>query len=184
MVKLKLPEKLRSRRHLNRSMQGFRTMKIKGKTVVLALAVAALSLSPKAYAEPKPWVWSWWESHWDNLDFVPYLEEGKHPHNSQWNGSNWEPEHWVAQRSDGVELVQDFYTADIIRSQYVDDEIPVLEVGPAFYMLGGQDKRRVIETVDRVYGITSSKENGMFMLTDWRTREAIGAYTQYGLQLQ
>ena len=83
-----------------------------------------------------------------------------------------------------MNVIRGFYTADIIRDQYVDDDVPVLEVGPGFYMLGGHDKRRVTELVDDVYGITSSKRFGMFMIYDWKTEKAIGAYTQYGLQLQ
>lgn len=150
----------------------------------LVLSVAIMSLSSTAYAEPKPWVFSWWESHWDNLDFVPYLENGKHPHNSQWNNSTWQPQHWEAQRTDGMEVIRGFYAADILRDQYVDDDIPVLEVGPGFYMLGGEDKRKVATMVDYVYGITQGKQDGMFMLHDYESDEAIGSFTRFGLQLQ
>ncbi len=152
--------------------------------IALSLVLSILSFSSMAYADSKPWVWSWWGSHWENLDFVPYLEDGKRPHGSQWEESKWKPEHWEAQRSDALDVVKGFYTADILRDQYVDNDLPVLEVGPAFYMLGGQDKRRVVEMVDYVYGVTSNKLFGMFMLYDWKTERAIGAYTQYGLQLQ
>lgn len=152
--------------------------------VALALVLSIFSFSSKAYAEPKPWGWSWWESHWDKLDFIPYLEEGKHPHNSQWNESNWRPEDWSAQRESALAVVKDFYHADIIRDQYIDDDMPVLEVGPGFYMLGGQDKRRVAAMVDHVYGVTTRKLFGTFLLYDWQTKKPIGSYTQYGLHLQ
>ncbi len=146
-------------------------------------AIACFAAVP-ARAEPKPWIWSWWESHWDNLDFEPYLDDAKHPHNSQWKDDKWRPEDWVAQRESQSELIRGFYTADILRSQYIDDDVPVLEVGPAFYMLGGQDKRRVAETIDAAYQVTSSRVNGIFMLYDWKTHKAVGVYTQNGLQLQ
>lgn len=148
------------------------------------VVTAIMSFSSAAYAEPKPWIWSWWESHWDNQDFIPYLEDGKRPHNQQWNESEWRPEHWEAQRPDAMTVIRGFYASGILRDQYQDNDIPVLEVGPGFYMLGGQDKRRVAEMVDYVYGITTAKQNGMFMLYDWQTEEAIGSYTKYGLQLQ
>ena len=151
---------------------------------VLALICGILSFSSTAYAEPKPWVWSWWEGHWDGLDFEPYLETAKHPHNTQWDESQWRPEHWEAQAESAPDVVRGFYFADIISDQYVDDGVPVLEVGPGFYMLGGEYKRRVTAMVDYVYGITREKEFGMFMLYDWQSKEAIGAYTKYGLQLQ
>lgn len=149
-----------------------------------ALIAGILSFASIAYADSKPWVWSWWEGHWKNQDFEPYLEEGKWPHNSQWNESEWQPEHWEAQGKSALDIVQGFYFADILRDQYVDDDVPVLEVGPAFYLLGGQDKRRVASMVDYVYGVTRRKENGMFMLVDWDSGKAIGSYTRYGLQLQ
>lgn len=158
-------------------------MKICGNFAILSLVVVISCFSSVSYAESKPWVWGWWESHWDNLDFIPY-QNGKHPHNSQWDESKWQPAHWQAQRADAMSVVNGFYTADILRGQYVDDDIPVLEVGPSFYLLGGQDQRRVVEMVDYVFEMTNRKKNGMFQLYDWKTKKPIGAYTEYGLQLQ
>lgn len=142
---------------------------------------------------PKPWVFGWWPSHWGNLNFEkPYMEPGKAPHNSQWDAIDWAPQDWIEQHEHELALIKDFYRARIINDQYVekewfglgDDIIPVLEVGPAFYRLGGQDKRRVTDTFDQVYGITGSKMFGMFVLVDYKTGKQIGTYTQYGLALQ
>lgn len=159
-------------------------MTIIHKMAAIALTVSVLSVSSAAYAEPKPWVWSWWESHWDNQDFEPYLEAGKHPHNTQWDNNKWEPVHWAQQRNTRSDVIKGFYTADILRDQYMDDDIPVLEVGPAFYMLGGHDKRRVTAMVDYTYNITNTVENGMYMIRDWKSGKMIGSYTKYGLQIQ
>lgn len=157
-------------------------------------AVMVLGVAGHAAAQgPKPWVFSWWPSHWDNLNFEkPYLEPGKHPHNSQWNHIDWAPQDWLAQYQHELSLISDFYRANIISDQYVKRKwwglgapiIPVLEVGPAFYRLGGQDKRRVVETFDTVYGITGSKMFGMFVLEDSLTGRQIGTYSQYGLSIQ
>lgn len=134
---------------------------------------------------PKPTIWAWWPQHWMSQDFVPYIDNPKQTHNSQWNDDHWTPADWAAQRGgDGMNVISGFYKADILRSQFVDDEIPVVEVGPAFYMLGGHDKRRVMETIDSEFNITTAKENGMFMLRDWHTKRDIGSYTSHGLQLQ
>jgi hypothetical protein len=159
---------------------------MKHRKILSFLAFTALifSFSSAAYADSKPWVWSWWESHWHANQFIPHLEEGKHPHNTQWDESSWTPADWINQRPDEMTLIKGFYTADIVRGQYMDDDIHVLEIGPGFYSLGGQDKRRVAETIDVVYGITTRKENGMYLVRDWRTGDQIGAYTRYGLQLQ
>lgn len=133
----------------------------------------------------KPIIWTWWPQHWDNLDFKPYIENPTQSHNSQWNKENWKPADWAAQRGgDGMKVISGFYKAGILNRQFIDDDIPVLEVGPAFYMLGGYDKRRVMETIDSEFQITSGKLNGMFMIRDWSTQKDIGSYTVHGLQLQ
>lgn len=126
----------------------------------------------------------WPPSHWENLDFEPYLENGKHPHNSQWNGDKWLPTHWEEQRGSAQSVIDGFYKADIIRKQVTDDDIPVLVVGPNFYHLGGQDKRRVTSMIDYVYNVTATSEHGMYRLEDWYTRKQIGSYTRHGLHLQ
>lgn len=141
-------------------------------------------VSGAARAEPKPWIWGWWPSHWRNLDFKPYLEDPKEPHNNQWDRQNWQPQDWIAQKGGADNLVRGFYFADILRGQYEDDGVPVLEVGPNFYRLGGQDKRRVAGTIDYIYQITAARDDGMFMLYDWNSKKPIGSYTRYGLQLQ
>lgn len=142
---------------------------------------------------PKPWIFSWWPGHWTSLNFEkPYMEPGKAPHNSQWDAIDWAPADWISQHETELDMIKAFYRARIINDQYVErewfglgDEImPVLEVGPGFYRLGGQDKRRVTDTFDAVYGITGSKMFGMFALVDSETGRQIGTYTQYGLSLQ
>lgn len=152
--------------------------------IIVVSAVCCGALATPAHAWSGPWFLDWWDSHEENTDFEPYLEAGKHPHNGQWDNSPWRPEHWVAQRKNAQALMDGFYRADILRGQYTEDDVPVLEVGPGFYMLGGQDKRRVAETVDYLYQITARNENGMFMLVDWDTEEPVGSYTRHGLSLQ
>lgn len=144
----------------------------------------SLMTAAPAQAEPKPWIWGWWPGHWQNLDFIPHLENGTHPHNIQWDKVVWKSGDWIAQRESELELIHGFYTADILRDQYVEDDVPVLAVGPGFYMLGGHDKRRVTETIDDAYGVTTSRVYGMYRLVDERTDRPIGAYTKYGLQIQ
>lgn len=151
-----------------------------------AVFMALLGAAPgAAHADAKPWIWSWWPSHWDNLTFEPYLEGAKHPHNTQWDDKKWEPADWAAQKPKGsLQVIQGFYTANILKGQDVEDDVPVLIVGPNFYHLSGYDKRRVVAMVDDYYKITSRKLNGMFTITDWRSDKPIGVYTANGLQLQ
>ena len=163
-------------------------------SVVLAVVVTVItifSFSSQAHANIVPtWLSAWWyditgqeQSEIKNKDYEPYLESATETHNSQWDNVDWQPDDWIAQRDNEVELIRDFYDADILSDQYVRAGVPVLEVGPAFYRLGGEDKRRVTDTVDQVYKITEQSVDGMFILRDWRSNADIGLYTKYGLQL-
>lgn len=160
---------------------------------VLSAFIVLCGASGAQAQGPKPWIFSWGVDHWNEVNFEkPYMETGKDPHNSQWDSLNWAPADWLRQHNSELTLIDKFYRADIIRDQYMKkawfgfghDIIPVLEVGPAFYRLGGLDKRRVTETFDSVYGVTNSKMFGMFVLVDFKTGNQIGTYSQYGLTIQ
>lgn len=160
-------------------------LRILAMTAIFLAGGSALLAPMSAKAEPKMTYWSWWPEHWENLDWQPYLEDSKQAHNSQWDQKKWEPADWAAQKPGGsAEIIRGFYNAEILSGQYIDDEMPVLEVGPNFYHLSGYDKRRVAETVDDYYQITASKLNGMYMIYDWRSKKPIGSYTAHGLQIQ
>ena len=156
------------------------------RLALLAILVLSPFAATGAMADPgpKPSAFFWWPGHWNNQTFIPYLDDGTHPHNTEWDYKHWQADDWIRQNKDGLTLVKKFYTADIIRRQYVRHETPVVVVGPAFYELGGEDKRRVMAVLDNVWKITSSKPDGMFMLYDWDSGEAVGSYTQGGLQIQ
>ncbi len=148
------------------------------------IALSALALPTTAQADSKYWIGGWSEKHWENQNFEPYYEPAKLPHDSQWDYDDWKSNDWFEQRDSKMQLINGFYNSDILRDQYVDNDMPVLEVGPNFFNLGGQDKRRVTQVVDEVFGITGSKVFGSFMIYDWESKKAIGIYTQQGLQLQ
>jgi hypothetical protein len=174
-LKMGLPMKLNSR--LNKKFARF----------CMALAVLApLCAAHKAQAEPKPWIWSWYHDHFIDQHFQPYINDPRHPYNSQWDYQNWTPGNWIetTRNKEEMKLIRDFYFADILRKQDTRQGIPAVVVGPAFYELGGQDKRRVMDTVDHVYGITRARANGIFTVYDWYTKKPIGVYSRDGLYLQ
>ena len=157
------------------------------RLIMFALFVSVFSIPLCAQADtgPKIWAFGWGGAHWAHQDFMPYIEDAKHPHNGQWGDTCWTPDHWGRQHPEGKEGVLDgFFTAGILADMYTKRGVPVLEIGPNFYHLGGRDQRRVLETVDSVYQVTSRDENGMFMLYDWGSHKPVGAYTTYGLHLQ
>ena len=140
-----------------------------------------------AWAKSKANPWSWPQRHtiWSEAKhYQPYLENAKHPHPAQWADQDWYAEDWISQRQSGFNLVQGFYSSDIIRNQDVDDGVPVLVVGPNFYHLSGYDKRRVVHTIDVVYGVTQQQQGATIMLKDWYTKRAIGYFDNQGLSLQ
>ena len=152
--------------------------------------VSVLPFGAAALAEPKSdfllfQAWPPGYKDWSHIrQTQPYLEPQKDPHPYQWQGYGWYAEDWLAQSRNGESLVRGFYEADILRDQDVEDGVPVLVVGPSFYRLGGLDKRRVITTVDTVYGVTRDGQNRAIVLKDWHTDLQIGVYTEHGLQIQ
>lgn len=156
------------------------------KSLILSLFLAGLVLSASfpALAGPKFGSLWWWESHWRNQDFVPYYANGTDPHNSQWDNNEWKPQDWITMNGgNGADLINRWYTAEIIDRQYYDDGVPYLDVGINFYHLSGFDKRRVMDTINYVYQITA-KSPSMFYLKDPQTDQVIGYYSPDGLILQ
>ncbi len=127
----------------------------------------------------------------------PFLEEAKLPHNSRWADDEWSPQDWIDSRGGSVVAVVDgFYRADIVVDQYVDDDVPVLEVGQGFLDLGAQDQRRVVAFMDEVFGVTKFATPGIILVLFHRQdkswlhgliegdTERIGVFDANGLQLQ
>ncbi len=116
--------------------------------------------------------------------FVPYLENGQHPHPQEWTKESWSASDWTQQRKNGLDLVSGFYRGDIIRNQSVEDGVAVVTVGPNFYRIGSKEKHRVIASIDDVYGVTAQNDQGVILLRDWHTRRDVGLFTKSGLTLQ
>lgn len=135
-----------------------------------------------------PWIGgtSKTEQKWkDYKKGQPYLESGIESQNTQWNHEEeWFVQDWVAQHNSGREMIAGFYRSDILREQTAQDGKPVLVVGPQFYRLSGYDKRRVVTSVDSIYGITERGQSPVILLHDWKTRRQIGVYGKDGLQLE
>lgn len=148
------------------------------------LLVAAGGAS--AWAGPKPCYWGWWPEHFSKMDWERRLmQDGTTPHPDQWDGSNWKPADWIAQRGGkGGKMVERFFAIGILEDQSMDDDIPVLEVGTGFFRLGGEDQKRVMALVDTVYGVTTKSPHKMFLIEDGRTGRPLGTYTVSGLTLQ
>jgi hypothetical protein len=155
--------------------------------LLICLAILLGIFAVPAMAEPKPWVLGWWPGHWEWAEyknFNPYLERGKHTQNQQWSREDWYVQDWVSQHENEFKLIDGFFRTDILRKQTEDDDVPVLVVGPHFYRLGGFDKRRVLTTLDAVYGITDRGTNPVIVLKDWHTKREIGLFNKDGLQLE
>lgn len=154
---------------------------------LICMGILMLSGIAPAKAEPKPWMFGWWPGHWEWTSykkFHPYLENGKETQNQQWAAEDWYVQDWLSQNKDNFALIDGFFKADILRKQTTEDHVPVLIVGPQFYHLGGFDKRRVLTTLDTVYGITESGEHPVIVLKDWHTKREIGLFDKSGLQIE
>jgi hypothetical protein len=150
----------------------------------LILAVSALALSAPAFAADG---FGWWPGHWEwarYKNFNPYLEEGKKTQNTQWDEQDWYVQDWISQHGDGFKLIDGWFRTDILHEQDEEGGVPVVIVGPQFYRLSGFDKRRVMTTLDAVYGVTDNNAHPVILLKDWRTNRQIGVFTKDGLQLE
>ena len=151
------------------------------------MGILMLGTAAPALAEPSPWALGWWPGHWEWTSykkFNPYLEKGTDTQNQQWAAEDWYVQDWLPQNKSNLALIDGFFKADILRRQTSEDDVPVLIVGPQFYHLGGFDKRRVLTTLDTVYGITESAGHPMIVLKDWHTNREIGLFDKSGLQLE
>ncbi len=154
--------------------------------IFMAMMSCAMGVT-SAGAQEKASMFGWWPGHWTwtkYQTFNPYLETGKDTQNQQWAAEDWYVQDWVSQSKSGATLVNGFFRADILREQDDDAGVPVIYVGPQFYRLGGFDKRRVMTTLDEVYGITKSGEQRLIKVRDWNTKRDIGIFTKDGLQLE
>lgn len=160
---------------------------MKKTNLLIIIGLLALVFAVPASAEQKPWRFGWWPGHWEWVNykkFNPYVENGKQTQNQQWAAEDWYVQDWLSQNQDGFKLIDSWFRTDILRKQTSEDDVPVLVVGPQFYRLGGFDKRRVVTTLDAVYGITETGEHPMILLKDWHTKREIGYFTKEGLQLE
>jgi len=157
----------------------------KTQFTVLAFVLVLFVGASSAFAGEKFMGLFWWESHWKNQDFNPYYDNGIDPHNSQWTDSNWTPADWIKSTGgDGTQLVQKWINSKIITGSYKNGEgIPYLEIGPNFYHLSGYDKRRVTQTLDAIYQVTTLSPH-MYFIKDPATLKVIGTYSREGLTLE
>lgn len=155
--------------------------------LLICLAVLLGGSATPASAGSTPDLFGWWPGHseWaEYKKFNPYLEKGKETQNQQWAREDWYVQDWVSQYEDEFKLIDGFFKADILRQQTSDGDVPVLIVGPQFYRLGGLDKRRVVTTLDAVYGITDRGTHPVIVLKDWHTEREIGLFDKNGLQIE
>ncbi len=131
---------------------------------------------------PLPWIFPYWG--WDQqLTTRPYLENGKTPHNSQWENDAWTPQDWIEAKGSARAVMDGLYRNHVIIDKDLDDDVPEVEVGQNFMRLSGQEKRRVAAFVDHAYKITN-KSPGMYVLVHAASDDPVGVYTKQGLQLQ
>lgn len=159
--------------------------------ILILLIFFVVSVSGTVSAETKFFLspsvnMGWGQNHQfyrEYKKYHPYLENSRHLQIPQWEREDWYVEDWTSQ-TDGMTLIQGFYAADILRDQKTGHaDLPILVVGPNFYHLSGLDKRRVVTTVDAVYGMTTQFKDSSFVIEDWRTCRPIGTFDQYGLRL-
>jgi hypothetical protein len=150
--------------------------------IILSLAlITSLSIAGSAQAEPKWSSWFGWDHGFGsrlnhaNFDFSPYMDDPAHSHPVYNENTDWQPSHWVDQlEGRAEEFIERGYRGQIIHKQDTRDGVPVLVVGPNFYMLSAYDQRRYVRTIDYIYSMTASAPHVM-MVRDWKSGAVVGA---------
>ena len=156
-------------------------------TLLMSLTASMVFYMPCAKADSKSWLMGWSNSHWENQEHRPYLMPPANGHNRQWDMKNWHDNGWTpgqwTENSKGLPTIEGFFRAGILHKRKVENDTPVLVVGPNFYKLSVYDRRRVAEMVDYVYEVTKSSA-GFYQLKDPEFKEIIGYYDSHGLRLR
>ncbi len=160
-------------------------MKFKLLILLGIFSGAALPALADSYSAT-PFLWTKdTPSHQEYKKYNPYLENGKETQNQQWANEDWYVQDWTSQSPEGDQaLIDGFYRSDILREQKIMNGKAAVVVGANFYRLGGLDKRRVMTTLDAVYGVTENSANPTILLYDWKTDQQIGYFGKDGLVLE
>jgi hypothetical protein len=126
----------------------------------------------------------WFFAKPDHDEFSPRVSNSdpltQHPH--QWDGQDWDPSKWNGEWA-SENTLRKFFRARIFEKQYLDrNDIPVVELGPAFYKLSDLDQRRTLKLLSDQMAFFA-KGYPTVKLVDWHTRDVIGAYTAKGMFL-
>jgi hypothetical protein len=129
--------------------------------------------------------------HWlldrpEHYEFLPNVSnwdaQNKHP--QAWQGQDWDPSRWNSDRWTPSIAVQKFYEGRIFDRQYIrNGHMPVLMLGPRFYVLSDLDQRRTLKLLTDYTGIFNKKGYTMIELRDWHTKQVVGSYTPQGMYL-
>lgn len=136
-------------------------------------STSARSIYPQAFFERQPYhEFLPGESNWD----------AQHRHPAQWLGQEWDPSLW--NKDWPVErVIHHLYELRVFDGQAMEDNMPVLVLGPTFYKISDLDRRRSVKLL-----VDQSKifDRGFTLITlrDWYTKDVIGTYTEKGLYLK
>lgn len=119
----------------------------------------------------------------DHYEFSPAVSnwDPQHQHPRAWDGQDWSPSMWNAAWTP-EKTITHFFQLRVFEKQYIDESIPVLEVGPMFYQLSDLDQRRSLKLLTDTTGIFT-KGYSMVMLRDWKTGRIVGNQTPKGMHL-
>jgi hypothetical protein len=117
----------------------------------------------------------------DHYEFLS-MNSNRDPHPHAGDGQAWDTRQWNSWWTPEA-AVKKLFKARIFERQYMrNGQIPVVELGPAFYQLSDIDKRRTLKLLTD-YDAIFKQGYGMVELVDWLTSGFIGAYTPRGMFL-
>lgn len=120
----------------------------------------------------------------EHYEFTPLVSnrDPQNEHPAAFNGQDWDPAAWGSAWTPD-KAVEKFFESRIFERRYVTKGgVPVVELGPTFYSLSGQDQSRTLKLMTDRAGIFRKGVSAV-ELTDWSTHDIVGVYTPQGLFL-
>lgn len=107
----------------------------------------------------------------------------KHQHPAQWAGQEWDPAMWNAETTPEA-VLRRLYAVRVFSAQYQEKATPVLEVGPTFWKVSDQDRRRALKLLADHTQVLAAGGQSRIVLRDWYTKDNVGTYDAKGMQLK
>ncbi len=150
--------------------------------IVFSIFIGVLGVSGQAQARQSHGLFYYFFTPAEDDHDRHYMNEWKNAYDSDWE-YRWSPRMWADDVEAAQGVIDGFYKSGILKDQYVDDGVPVIQVGQRFLDLSGRDQRRVVKFVAYAFDIDGFNNTGAMNIVLERECVPLGVYSQGKVQL-